>query len=231
MKSLTTNEWYLKNKKLLMTLPHDVIEAEEEKVAKSPNFNFIIFRILVCAFFLSTGAWLLISATAETLGGGLDAWLKAGLIEIGLIALAVLNPRDAIEKWFVKTTLLALILASFFVLKSGVAKEEASATKSAILNNTELANLQAKRDSYQANHDALPANYISKRNQVLTQLNAVDNEIKELKRSVLSSKSVNSIESLALSEKIIRGLILALNLIFGHALAKCVAEYYFYKEN
>lgn len=199
-----------------LSLVDEKIEGKRERAKTDRQ----ILKMTFCGLVLGIGVWLLTSATAEVLGGSLDAWLKALLIEIGIVTLAVMKPRSIWENAGVKLCCLGLIATSFLTLKTGVVEAETRNLQLAKIVSAEVQNYSALSQKSIANSELRPGNQPSNKAKDIEKGAEYTKKLSMLKEEVGKTLSIEAAKQTAIAETAIRALILLLNIIFGHSLIR-----------
>lgn len=187
-------------------------------VAK-PDLRWLaaVLSFLPYALAVSAVSALLISASLEVWGYSWQGWLKACVVEGGILFLS-LSPASSTEWWAKRFTSACLILLSFFVLHTGVSQETSSKERSSIVSDAQVTLLQARYDRLQASYDRLPENYLTKRAAAEKVLAEVGQRLSASLVNAQNSASVSAIGKAGMAENLLRACLLVLNLFFAHAL-------------
>lgn len=95
--------------------PGSTTEASERS-----ERSYVEWKASISLIFLSVGAYILMSETSAALGGGVNGWLKAGLLEIGMVALAVARPKSLRHKTAVYLAMGAIAACTLLLLGTNI---------------------------------------------------------------------------------------------------------------
>ena len=170
----------------------------------------------------SSATAVLVSSALEVFGYSWEGWIKALLLEIGIISLVSMRTTSFIKKVGLSTGLCFLVLLSFFVLHTGVKASQDELTIELVTNDTVIKSLKAEKDRYLENHDSLPLTHVTKRTALMTKVSELNEKIQRYTTKINTTAS--SVDLKAYSEVLVRAALLMLNLIFGHKLLTLIAH-------
>lgn len=164
-------------------------------------------------------SWLLIRSSAEVFGFTPDGWLKALLLELGILGLSLYKSEDELLRYGSKLGAAALIALSVMALHTGVKKSEAKELSAVAIKSETLSFLREDRSRILAAHDALPETHITKRNALMEKVQALSSRIEEEKEKAGETAQAKVIEDSHMVESLMRLALMFLNIIFSHRLA------------
>ena len=193
------------------------ITTQNLDIASKIDFKNILVVAISLAFVFTCSA-LLIAATSKALGNDLIAWSQAALLEIGALTLAVIKPHSWFENLTFKLTSAFLIGLTLFVLHnnnlthvtSGLRQEDV--IKQKLTNLTEIKNLTVN------NISALQQNQVTKRQQLISQLERINADISQNLTSFSTSQSQVLVSRVGHADFMLRVSLILLNILFGRLL-------------
>lgn len=186
--------------------------------------KLIIFSVIVLGATL-----LLITSSLDVFGSGWLAWIKAIILELGILALSILNIElklhwMRIGEWFLcRGALLFLLSLSLSVLHTGVESQRSEGITTAESTSTILAELIAERDLWQKTYDGYAENRITDRRDAMKEISRLNKEIRTERAASLASPAGTVVHMKSNTEMMMRAALLLLNIIFGHKLAQVLA--------
>ena len=195
---------------------NEIAAPKKPETQKLSLKNMLIVAISLA--FVATCSALLISATSKALGNDLIAWSQAALLEIGALTLAVIKPHSWFENLTFKLTSAFLIGLTLFVLHnnnlthvtSGLRQEDV--IKQKLTNLTEIKNLTVN------NISALQQNQVTKRQQLISQLERINADISQNLTSFSTSQSQVLVSRVGHADFMLRVSLILLNILFGRLL-------------
>ncbi len=187
-------------------------QKDFSKSSFNPVETFLSLTIVVAA------SWILVFSSAEVFGFTLHGWLKAILLELGILGLFLYESKDDLKKWGSRLASAALICLSFFVLHTGVQKNSAQQLSTAAASSENLTLLRQDRSRLISAHDALPETHVTKRNVLMMEVQKLSDRIEMGKAKASESLEVKVIQSSHMVETLMRLVLIFLNLIFSHRL-------------
>ncbi|MFW7382254.1 MAG: hypothetical protein ACOH5I_25885 [Oligoflexus sp.] len=161
---------------------------------------------------------LLISASLQVFGNSWQGWLKASLLEAGILLFAVSRAHSSGE-WLLKRLSAAfLICLSLFVLHTGVESQRSDQLSTVKATNTTLTDLTHERDGWQKTHDDYPENRISDRRDAMKEISRLNDAIRVERAAISQSLDSSVINLKSNSEMMIRVALLLISIVFSHAL-------------
>lgn len=190
--------------------------------ATSINFKKVslnkIFVIVISLAFVITCSALLITATSQVLGNTLTSWCQAALLELGALSLAVITPNSMWENLTFKTTSVFLILLTLFILHNGNLSNQTLHSRYEASNSQKLTNLTELKNLTVKSLDALPSSHITKRQNLLNQLEKINTDISLHLTNFEKASSQILISRIGYAEFLIRVSLILLNILFGRLL-------------
>jgi hypothetical protein len=195
--------------------------AEKEQKAENPALELAEFLPLAgYVFVVSAASALLISASVEVFGYSWQGWLKACLLEAGILLFAVSKAHGPTE-WLIKRLSAAFLISlSLFILHSGVEINRQKQLVSVTTDDIGLKNIQERRARLLANHDKMPENYTIRREEVMVRVEAIDNEIEEKLEALKLLAPVQALNLSSMAETLMRVALLLISIIFSHAFVR-----------
>ena len=185
------------------------------KGALLPNLPIVALSVGIAAI---TG--LLITASLESLGFTLEGVVKACLLEAGILYLSLSHTFSFLEWCFKRLFAAALICLSFFILHVGVEEVAIKSTNLALANNKSLELLSGRHKRLSEQYNALPTNYVTKRNELEASLTDIENEMNIVMEKAEDSPATEAIANSSLAENGLRAVLMCLNLFFAHELLR-----------
>ncbi|MFW7382403.1 MAG: hypothetical protein ACOH5I_26635 [Oligoflexus sp.] len=161
---------------------------------------------------------LLISASLQVFGHTWQGWLKASLLEAGILLFAVSRANSSGE-WLIKRFSAAFLISlSLFVLHTGVETDRHEQLASATSEDVSLQILQDRRERLLSAHDRLPETHVTRRTEILASIESLDSQITQQLEAAKSSASAQIVNLSSWSESLMRVALLLISIVFSHAL-------------
>ena len=190
-------------------------QAENQLRQIAESLPFAGYLLIVAA-----ASVLLISASLQVFGDTWLGWLKACLLEAGILLFAVSKAHSSIE-WLIKRlSAVFFICLSLFVLHTGVESQRSDQLNTAKATNTTLAELTDERDGWQKTHDDYPKNRISDRRDAMKEISRLNDAIRVERAAISQSLDGSVIDLKSNSEMMIRVALLLISIVFSHALVR-----------
>lgn len=171
--------------------------------------------ILIFASFVITCSYLLVSFTAEALGGSSQAWLVALLLEIGALTLSVVKPHGITKLLFCRLTSGSIVLLTLFLLHgAGQTSHDQSSRQEESLQR-QLTILEDQRRAIIVALESLPVTHLTKREAYLQKVDVLNGNIGAILTELTASQSLTTIKSRTLTDFALRVVLIVMNLIFG----------------
>ncbi|MBP9706512.1 MAG: hypothetical protein KBD78_02650 [Oligoflexales bacterium] len=193
------------------------IAASKQPKTEKLSFKNMLIVVISLAFIVTCSA-LLISATSKALGNSPTAWSQAALLEIGALTLAVIKPHSWFENLTFKLTSVFLIGLTLFVLHNSNLTHVTSGLRQEDAINQKLANLTEIKNLTVNNISALQHIQVTKRQQLISQLERINADISQNLTSFSTSQSQVLVSRVGHADFLLRVSLLLLNILFGRLL-------------
>ena len=193
------------------------ISTKNLDIASKIDFKNILVVAVSLAFVITCSA-LLIAATSKALGNDLIAWCQAALLEIGALTLAVIKPHNWIENLTFKLTSIFLIGLTLFVLHNKNQTEITFGSRQEDVINQKIANLTEIKNLTINNINNLQPSQITKRQQLINQLERINADISQHLTSFSTSQSKVLVSRVGYADFLLRVSLILLNILFGKLL-------------
>lgn len=201
----------------------DDIVSMPRRASVSP----IDFRVLIYALIVLGASSLLVNASLEVFGYGWQGWVKAILLEVGIISLVGSSHRlrwryswEGLQELFryllTKATLVLLIYLSFSVLHTGVEDKRSQSLTALSTKSSVLTALEGERSDWQAIHDNYAENRITDKRNAMQEVSRLNEEIRRQKLLLTDSQASELVSLKSDTDMLMRAALLLLNIIFGH---------------
>jgi hypothetical protein len=194
-----------------------VIPIMRPSPAETPNLHLADFLPLAGTAIIVAGiSALLISASLEVFGQTWQGWLKALLLEVGILYLSLCRCPTVLILALKRTTAAALIFLSLFVLKTGAMTDSLSRQKQAEASDSESKILKNRYERLSADYNSLPGNYTTRRKEVQQDLAKAEQALSAKFADFKNSASSAAIAQTGIAEILLRICLVAMNLFFTH---------------
>jgi hypothetical protein len=168
---------------------------------------------------LVAGGWLTMDA-ARALGGGYENWIRAVLVEVVGLACLVAPVRSWVNTAAVRLLGLAAVVLAFTTIHQGIAHDADSAIRGLVAADYRVQSLRDKHERIAQNIKALPASYVSKRKVLESESDSVLSSLDSAESQAVSGSS--GIEGQAKVNTWFRLFLIAVNVVFGHAVVHAI---------
>lgn len=207
-----------------------VSHCRSEFIAKSKTTSSLKIRFsdileqVFCLFMVIGTSIILIKASWQVFGSGWEGFLKAFLLEVGILTLAVYRSRNILSHVFSKAGAIALACLSLFVLHTGVTGAQEEALKSVTETDAELTTLKVQRDRLLQLQDDLPSDHFKRREVLLGSVTDLTSKIEKAKTEISGSQTSKTVKDRYTLETLIRIALMYLGAIFAHHLVRRINE-------
>jgi hypothetical protein len=194
---------------------------DEAPAPKSPKTSWCRFDAkpvllsLVFISFVSLCSYLLISFTAEALGGDLTAWLMASLLELGAMTLAVVRTRSLLQNLACKLTSAFLVCLTLFLLHGGLSDSHEQSSREESALQQRLANLTEMKALVKGQLEALPHTHLTRRQVLIDKLTVLDRDTSQILTDLTSSQSELNLTVKNYTDFALRLALVMMNLLFA----------------
>jgi hypothetical protein len=168
---------------------------------------------------LVAGGWLTTDA-ARALGGGYENWIRAALVEVVGFACLVVPVRSWINTAAVRSLGVAAVVLAFTTIHQGIAQDADSAIRGFVAADYRVQSLRDKHDRIAQTIKALPASYVTKRKALESEADTVLASLDSAESQAVSGSS--GIEGQARVNTWFRLFLIAVNVVFGHAVVHAI---------
>jgi hypothetical protein len=186
-----------------------------------------ILEQIFCLLMVIGTSVILIKASWQVFGPGWEGFLKAFLLEAGILTLSVYRGRKILSLMVSRAGAIALACLSLFVLHTGVEGAQAEALKSAVEADAELTALEAQRDRLLTLQDDLPPDHLKRREVLLGSVNNLTDKIEKAKTQISAGQTTKTIKNQHTLETLIRIALMFIGTVFTHHLVSRIKEFNF----
>lgn len=201
----------------------DLIEGTKSICSLKIRWSDFLEQVF-CLFMVVGTSVILIKASWQIFGQGWEGFLKAFLLEVGILTLAVYQGRNILSRLFSKAGAIVLACLSLFVLHTGIEGEKGDALKSVVEADAELATLKAQRESFLRLQGDLPSDHLKRREMLLGAVTDLTSKIEKAKTEISGSHSVKTVKDRYALETLVRIALMFLGTIFAHHLVRRIKE-------
>jgi hypothetical protein len=179
-------------------------------------------RILVCVGIVAVSTGWLTADAAESLGGGSAGWVRAVLVE-AVAFLCLVNPVEKLKtRIAVRFVGLCAVMMTFGVIHSGLIERKQETLRDIVSADYTVENLKQKHERLRESIQSLPVSYVSKREVLERESDAVLERIKSAESQAVSSVSV--VQARSIVELTFRLWLIVVSVVFGHAAVHYVSN-------
>jgi hypothetical protein len=173
-------------------------------------------RVLVCLAVVAVSTGWLTTDAAQALGGGYAGWVRAVLVE-AVAFLCLVNPVKKLKaRLVVRSVGVLAVLMTFGVIKSGVLEHEQTTIQGIVSADYTVESLKEKHERLRESIQSLPVSYVSKRQALERESDAVLDRIKSAESQAVVSVPV--VQTRTLVDLVFRGWLIIVSVVFGHAM-------------
>jgi hypothetical protein len=173
-------------------------------------------RVLVCLAVVAVSTGWLTTDAAQALGGGSAGWVRAVLVE-AVAFLCLVNPVKKLKtRLVVRSVGVLAVLMTFGVIKSGVLEHEQATIQGIVSADYTVESLKEKHERLRESIQSLPVSYVSKRQALERESDAVLDRIKSAESQAVVSVPV--VQTRTLVDLVFRGWLIIVSVVFGHAM-------------
>jgi hypothetical protein len=173
-------------------------------------------RVLVCLGVVAVSTGWLTTDAAQALGGGSAGWVRAVLVE-AVAFLCLVNPVKRLKaKLVVRSVGILAVLMTFGVIKSGVMEHEQATIQGIVSADYTVENLKEKHERLRESIQSLPVSYVSKRQALERESDAVLDRIRSAESQ--AAVSVPVVQTRSLVDLVFRVWLIVVSVVFGHAM-------------
>jgi hypothetical protein len=151
-----------------------------------------------------------------------EGWLKATLLEVGIVGLSVYRPTGLTQVLVSRGGALLLVALSLLVLHAGVKNAASQAVAAATSSSAEVADLRKERLHLEALLETLPREHVTRRETIIRLLSENSARSQGARIRSQESVSVQASERLYTVEALMRAALMFLNISFAHGLIRRV---------
>jgi len=193
-------------------------EARESETADLVRW----VRILVCVGIVAVSTGWLTADAAESLGGGSAGWVRAVLVE-AVAFLCLVNPVEKLKtRIAVRFVGVCAVMMTFGVIHSGLIERKQETLRDIVSADYTVENLKQKHERLRESIQSLPVSYVSKREVLERESDAVLERIKSAESQAVSSVSV--VQTRSIVELTFRLWLIVVSVVFGHAAVHYVSK-------
>jgi hypothetical protein len=179
-------------------------------------------QVVVCAAVVLGASTLLVRSSATVFGQTWEGWLKAILLEVGIVGLSVYRPTGLAQFFVSRGGALLLIALSLLVLHAGIKSDATQAVAAAMSSSAEVEDLRKERSHLEALLETLPKEHLTRREGVVRLLSENSERLHGARTRSEESATVQAIERHYMVEALMRGALMFLNISFAHGLIRRV---------
>lgn len=173
-------------------------------------------QVLVCLAVVAVSTGWLATDAAQALGGGFAGWVRAVLVET-VAFLCLVNPVKKLKaRLVVRSVGFLAVLMTFGVIKSGVMEHEHATIQGIVSADYTVENLKEKHERLRESIQSLPVSYVSKRQALERESDAVLDRIKSAESQ--AALSVPVVQTRSIVDLVFRGWLIVVSIVFGHAM-------------
>lgn len=184
-----------------------------------------ILQQIFCLLMVIGTSVILIKASWQVFGPGWEGFLKAFLLEAGILTLSVYRGRKILSLMVSRAGAIGLACLSLFVLHTGVEGAQAEALKSAVEADSELIALKVQRDRLLTLQDELPSDHFKRREVLLGAVNDLTLKIEKAKNQIAAGQTTKTIKNQHVLETLIRIALMFIGTVFTHHLVSRIKEF------
>jgi hypothetical protein len=197
-----------------------VCAAENRMPQKSHGTDAL--QVVVCAAVVLGASTLLVTSSVTVFGQTWEGWLKAILLEVGIVGLSVYRPAGLVQFLVSRGGALLLVALSLLVLHAGVKNDASQAVAAATSSSAEVAELRKERLHLEALLETLPREHVTRRETIIRLLSENSARSQGARIRSQESVSVQASERLYTVEALMRAALMFLNISFAHGLIRRV---------
>jgi hypothetical protein len=179
-------------------------------------------QVAVCAVVVLGASTLLVRSSVTVFGETWEGWLKAILLEVGIVGLSVYRPTGLVQFLVSRGGALLLVALSLLVLHAGVKNDALQALAAATNSSAEVEDLRKERHHLEALLETLPKEHVTRREATLRLLGENSARSQAARIRSQESASVQASERLYTVEALMRAALMFLNISFAHGLIRRV---------
>jgi hypothetical protein len=179
-------------------------------------------QVAVCAAVVLGASTLLVRSSVTVFGQTWEGWLKAILLEVGIVGLSVYRPTGLTQVLVSRGGALLLVALSLLVLHAGVKNDASQAVAAATSSSAEVEDLRKERLHLEALLETLPKEHITRREATIRLLGENSARSQAARIRSQESVSVQASERLYTVEALMRAALMFLNISFAHGLIRRV---------
>jgi hypothetical protein len=179
-------------------------------------------QVAVCAAVVLGASTLLVRSSVTVFGQTWEGWLKAILLEVGIVGLSVYRPAGLAQFLVARGGALLLVSLSLLVLHAGVKNDASQAVAAATHSSAEVEDLRKERLHLETLLETLPKEHVTRREATIRLLSENSARSQGARLRSQESVSVQAVERLYTVEALMRAALMFLNISFAHGLIRRV---------